>query len=105
MFDFIGEIIKAPFICCGWLIMGAIAGAVARQLMGSRDAPLLSDLILGLGGALIGGVLAALFGLYKPDGGITLVIANLVIAVVGAAVLIGLGRVLRGQGIVGGGGK
>lgn len=93
----IGSIVASPFICIGWIIVGAIAGAVARQIMGSGDRPFLSDLILGLVGAVVGGFVASLLGLYKPDGGIALVLVNLVIAIVGAIILIAIGRALMGR--------
>jgi uncharacterized membrane protein YeaQ/YmgE (transglycosylase-associated protein family) len=54
-------------------------------------------LILGLIGAFVGGIVASILGFSKPTGGITLVVVNLVIAIVGAAVLIFLGRMVRGR--------
>lgn len=91
----IGGIISAPFICIGWLIVGAIAGALARRFMGAKDRPLVNDIILGLLGALVGGFVASLFDLYKPDGGLGLVLVNLVVATVGAMILIFIGRAIR----------
>lgn len=96
--DIINSIVSAPFICVGWIIVGAIAGAVARSLTGSRDEPLLSDLILGLVGAIVGGFVASLLGFYRPDGGLELVLVNLVIAIVGAVILLAVGRAITGGG-------
>jgi uncharacterized membrane protein YeaQ/YmgE (transglycosylase-associated protein family) len=96
MGDLIGSIIAAPFICIGWIVVGIIAGALARQLTGSRDASFISDMILGLVGALVGGFIASLLGFYKPNGGLELVLVNLVIATIGAAILIIVGRALTG---------
>ncbi|MCB9452534.1 MAG: GlsB/YeaQ/YmgE family stress response membrane protein [Anaerolineaceae bacterium] len=79
----------------GWLIVGAIAGALARRFMGAKNRPLINDIILGLLGALVGGFVASLFDLYKPNGGLGLVLANLVIATVGAMILIFIGRAIR----------
>ena len=45
----IGEII-------GWLIVGAIAGWIAEQVLGRKDG-LVTNIIIGIVGALIGGVL------------------------------------------------
>jgi len=92
--DFIGDILAAPFICLGWVIVGAIAGSLARSVMRSNDASFLSDLILGLAGAFIGGILASILGLGVGDdsSGLGLVIVNLIIATVGAILLIGLRR-------------
>lgn len=45
----------------GWLIIGVIAGALARFLVPGRDPMgLLGTLILGLVGSLIGGILATI---------------------------------------------
>lgn len=92
--ELIGDIIAAPFICFGWIIVGIFAGALARSFMRSGNRPFWSDLVLGLIGALVGGFVAGLFDLYKPDGGISLVCANLVIATIGAMIVIGAGRLL-----------
>jgi len=94
----ISSIVAAPFLCIGWIIVGAIAGAVARSLMGSRDESFLSDMILGLVGAVIGGFIASLLGFYKPNGGIELVLVNLVLAIIGAIILIAIGRAISGGG-------
>lgn len=91
----IGGIISAPFICIGWLIVGALAGALARRFMGAKDRPLINDIILGLLGALVGGFVASLFDLYKPNGGLGLVLVNLVVATVGAMILVFIGRAVR----------
>jgi uncharacterized membrane protein YeaQ/YmgE (transglycosylase-associated protein family) len=95
--DFIQDIISAPFICIGWIIVGAVAGALARQITGAKDQPFINGLILGLIGAIVGGIIVSILGFSKPTGGITLVLVNLVIAIVGAAVLIYLGRIVRGR--------
>ncbi|MBW4438200.1 MAG: GlsB/YeaQ/YmgE family stress response membrane protein [Pleurocapsa minor GSE-CHR-MK-17-07R] len=95
MGDFINTLIASPFICLGWIIVGIIAGSLARRLLGNSNRPLLEDLILGLIGAFLGGLLASLLGIGRPDGGITLVIVNLAIAVVGAIVVLVVVRALR----------
>ena len=94
--DFISALLKSPFICLGWIIVGVLAGAIAHNVMKSRGS-IIGDLILGLIGALFGGFIFGLLGIGKPDGGLTLIIVNLVIATIGAIVLIALGRMIRGQ--------
>lgn len=88
--DFIGDILAAPFICIGWIIVGAIAGSLARSIMKSGDQPFLSDLILGIVGAFVGGLIAGILGLGigENSSGLGLVIVNLGIATAGAIVLI-----------------
>lgn len=92
--DFINDVFSAPLICLGWIIVGALAGSLARSIMGSSDKSFLADLLLGIAGALIGGLLAGIVGLGPDDdaGGLGLVIVNLVIATVGAMILIGASR-------------
>jgi uncharacterized membrane protein YeaQ/YmgE (transglycosylase-associated protein family) len=92
--DFINSLLSAPFVCIGWLIVGAIAGALARTVLGRRDAPILMDIILGIAGAVIGGFVAGLLGVGpKPgDAGLGLVVINLIIATVGAIVLLVIGK-------------
>lgn len=85
-----------PILCIGWIVVGALAGGLARQIMGRKDSPFFLDVILGLIGATVGGVVAGLVGLYPSDttGGIERVLINFVIAVVGAIVLLFIGQIL-----------
>ena len=96
MIDFIEWLISAPFICLGWIIVGAIAGTLARSLMKSKNRSLLSDIILGLAGAFVGGFLASLLGIGPNESvnGIEQVIISLIIATAGASLLIGLRRAI-----------
>jgi uncharacterized membrane protein YeaQ/YmgE (transglycosylase-associated protein family) len=94
--EIINDILASPFICLGWIIVGAIAGALAHSIMRS-SAPLIGDIILGLLGAVVGGFLVSLLGIYRAEGGLTGVIVSLLIATVGAVILIALGRLLTGR--------
>lgn len=94
--EFITDILSAPFICVGWIIVGAIAGAAGRAIMKSPDMPFLSDVILGIAGAFVGGLLAGLFGMAPGANraGLDLVIVNLIVATIGAIVLIAARRAI-----------
>jgi uncharacterized membrane protein YeaQ/YmgE (transglycosylase-associated protein family) len=94
--DFIGDVVKTPFICVGWIIIGALAGILANRIMHSSS-PLIMDILLGWAGSIVGGLIMGLLGVGEPDGGLGLVIINLVVAVFGAVVLISLYRALSGQ--------
>ena len=95
---FIEWLIQAPFLCCAWLIIGAIAGALARRVMGSQDEPIWSDLILGLAGAIFGGfVTGSVLGIDTGSSGIVKWGVTLVVAIVGAMILIFIGHSLLGD--------
>lgn len=75
------------------IILGGVAGWIAEKIMKS-DHGLLMNVILGILGALVGNWLArALFG--ATQGG---AIGQVVIAAIGACILIWLGRMVRGRG-------
>ncbi|MDB6181205.1 GlsB/YeaQ/YmgE family stress response membrane protein [Paracoccus fistulariae] len=79
----------------GWIlsiILGGIAGWIAEKIMKS-DHGLLMNIILGIIGALVGNWLAsAIFG--TTMGG---AIGQVIIAVIGACILIWLGRLIRSK--------
>lgn len=76
------------------IILGGAAGAIASFVMKSSNG-ILMDVILGVVGALIGGFLANLLGFAGVTG---FNIYSLVVSVVGAVVLIAVGRMLTGSG-------
>lgn len=74
-----------------WVIFGAIAGWIADIVMAS-DHGLIEDVILGVIGAFIGGFVMNYFG--QP--GVTgFNIYSIVVAVIGAVIVIFLGRALH----------
>ena len=95
--DVVGWIVSAPFILIGWIIVGAIAGELARRFTGSSDKSFFADLGLGILGAIIGGFIAGIVGIGLPAGGVALFIANLVVATFGAAILILIKNMLTGN--------
>ncbi|MFN8527485.1 MAG: GlsB/YeaQ/YmgE family stress response membrane protein [Anaerolineae bacterium] len=96
MFEFINDILAAPFLCLGWLIAGAIAGALAHSIMRS-DAPLLTDIIIGLIGVVIGNFLLGLLRVYRPEGGLVGYLASIIVGVIGGVILIAIARALQGR--------
>ena len=79
----------------GWIlsiVIGALAGWIAEKLMKSNQG-LLMNIILGIVGAVIGNFLLMLiFG--ATMGGI---VGQLIVAVVGACLLIAIVRAIRGS--------
>lgn len=80
----------------GWImsiILGAIAGWIAEKIM-KTDTGLLMNIVLGIVGALIGNFL---FDFLIGRSGEGSVIGQLVVAVVGACILIWIVRLVRGR--------
>jgi uncharacterized membrane protein YeaQ/YmgE (transglycosylase-associated protein family) len=77
-----------------WIIVGLIAGWLAGLVMKGGGYGILGDIILGIIGALVGGFLAgAIFGV-----GITgFNIETLIVAFLGAVVVVALVRALPGR--------
>ena len=79
----------------GWImaiIIGALAGWIAEQMMKSNQG-LLMNIVMGILGAVIGNfILMAVFG--ATMGGI---VGQLIVAVVGACLLIAIWRAIRGR--------
>ena len=78
-----------------WIVLGAIAGFIANMIMGSREG-VLWTIILGIVGAVVGGYIAeSVF--HKGD--VTGVnIESIVIAVIGAIVVLFVWRAIVGRG-------
>jgi uncharacterized membrane protein YeaQ/YmgE (transglycosylase-associated protein family) len=77
-----------------WLILGLIAGFIASKIMGAGGYGLLGDIIVGIVGAILGGFIASLiFG-----GGVTgLNLGSIIVAIVGACILIAILRAVSGN--------
>lgn len=79
-----------------WILVGLIAGWLADMVMKGRGRGVLFSMILGIVGALLGGFLASsLFGVDDPLTGFNL--STLLIAFLGAVVLIFIVRALPGR--------
>lgn len=74
-----------------WVVFGAIAGWIAAKIMGGGNT-LLTNIVLGIVGAIVGGFIAGALGI-KYDGGFS--IESLLVAVVGAIIVILVVRLLR----------
>jgi len=75
-----------------WLILGAIAGFLARIILGRSAAAWWQDVIIGALGAVIGGYIAVALGLGAVTG---LNLYSLLVAVFGAIVLLLLLDIVR----------
>ena len=78
-----------------WIIIGAIAGAIAKWIMpGDDPGGFIITILLGIGGALIGGFIASAIGLGGVEG---FTIGSIVIAILGAILLLVLYRLVTGN--------
>ncbi len=88
----------------GWIIFGFIAGLIAKAIMPGRDpGGVIITILIGIAGSVIGGFVGqALFGygrnvndssdLSRPG-----FLMSLVLSVVGAIVLLGIYRLIKGR--------
>lgn len=77
----------------GWILFGLIVGIIGKLLMPGRDpGGFILTILLGIGGALIGGFIGQSLGLYQPGEP-----AGFIMAVVGSIILLFLYRLVAGR--------
>ncbi len=75
-----------------WIIVGAIAGVVAKLLMPGKDpGGWFLTILLGIVGAVVGGFVVGLFGLGTVTG---INLYSIVVAAVGAFIVLGIYRLV-----------
>lgn len=73
-----------------WIIIGGIAGAIAKLLMPGRDpGGCIVTILLGIAGAFVAGWLGQMVGWYRPGEG-----AGFLAAIVGAIIILGIYRLI-----------
>ena len=78
-----------------WIIVGAIAGWLASLVMGTnRRQSLLEDIVVGIIGGFIGGLVLGLLDIGGDVSGLN--IASIVVAFIGAIVLLLILKAVRG---------
>lgn len=79
-----------------WLVLGAVAGWLAGMIMKTGSGNVVTNIIVGIVGAFLGGWLASTLGISSATGGLS--IASIVTAVIGACVLLFvLGLIQKGR--------
>lgn len=94
------------FAILGWIVFGAIAGLIAKAIMPGRDpGGCIITILLGIVGSVIGGFIGrALFGYGTATHGDTRdltqpgFLMSLVLAVVGAIIVLAIYRLIKGRG-------
>ena len=75
-----------------WIIIGLVAGALAKLIMpGDDPGGIIVTILIGIAGAFVGGFLASLIGL--AEGGL---IWTIIVATIGAIILLAIYRLLVG---------
>ena len=84
----------ADYGILAWIVIGGLAGGIAKLLMPGKDpGGCIITVLLGIAGALLAGWLGQMVGWYGPeDQG-----AGFVAAIVGAFILLALYRIFAGR--------
>lgn len=75
-----------------WIVLGLIAGYIASKIVNRHGEDIIIDIILGIVGAVLRGWIVTALGGYGVSG---FNIYSLVVAIIGAIVLLLLGRAVR----------
>lgn len=78
-----------------WIVFGLIAGVIAKLIMPGKDpGGFIITILLGIAGAVVGGLIASAFGL----GGVTgFNFGSFIVAVLGAILLLVVYRMMQGR--------
>lgn len=78
-----------------WIVVGGIAGFLAGKVITGKGLGLIGDIVVGIVGAFIGAWLAGLVGIAVGN-----IVMQVLVAFVGAAILLAVFRALTHRGIV-----
>jgi uncharacterized membrane protein YeaQ/YmgE (transglycosylase-associated protein family) len=81
----------APETIIIWLVIGAIAGWLAGQIVKGGGFGLIGDIVVGIVGAVVAGWLLPRLGIFIGGG----YIAEVINAVIGAVILLAVARLVK----------
>jgi uncharacterized membrane protein YeaQ/YmgE (transglycosylase-associated protein family) len=77
----------------GWIVIGALAGIIAKAIMPGKDpGGCIVTILLGIAGALLAGFLGNALGWYRPGQG-----AGFIAAILGAIIILFVYRLIAGR--------
>jgi uncharacterized membrane protein YeaQ/YmgE (transglycosylase-associated protein family) len=77
----------------GWIVIGLVAGLIAKAIMPGKDpGGLIVTILLGIAGAVLAGFLGQMLGWYRQGEG-----AGFIAAIVGALILLAIYRMVAGR--------
>lgn len=92
------------FAIIGWIIFGLIAGLIAKAIMPGRDpGGAIVTILIGIAGSIMGGFIGqALFGYGRATNDASDLsrpgfLMSLVLSVIGAIILLGVYRLIKGR--------
>lgn len=77
-----------------WIVLGLIAGFVSSKLVNKTGEGIILDIVLGIVGAVVGGWLFSMFGAHGVTG---VNLYSLLVAVVGAVLVLVVYHAVRGR--------
>jgi uncharacterized membrane protein YeaQ/YmgE (transglycosylase-associated protein family) len=80
-----------------WVVLGLIAGFIASKIVNHTGSGLVMDMVIGIVGALVGGFIFSFFGAAGVTG---FNIYSMIVAVVGAVVVLWLYHAIVGRRMV-----
>ena len=78
----------------GWIVLGLIAGFIASKIVNKSGEGVILDIVLGIAGAIVGGVLFNEFGAAGVTG---FNLYSMVVAVIGAIIVLFIYHALFGR--------
>jgi uncharacterized membrane protein YeaQ/YmgE (transglycosylase-associated protein family) len=77
----------------GWIVIGALAGIIAKAIMPGKDpGGCIVTILLGVAGAMLAGFLGNALGWYRPEQG-----AGFIAAIIGAVIILFIYRLVAGR--------
>jgi len=81
----------------GWIVLGLVAGVIASRIVDAHGQGLMVEIVLGIVGAIVGGVLFSAFG---AEGVTGFNLYSMIVAIIGSVVVLWLYHALAGRRMI-----